>query len=147
MTLTLWSGRQSSSLSVFIFQHFTRGRLTSLAALKSIVRTLLGGAGNAFRPKMNAHAGSTLPELEAGTRPTISPYNSNPMDTNSIVAELIQQRDRVVAAIEALRGKRSYRRSPSSGIRRKMSAALKRKLSLSAKARWAAAKKAGKNAL
>jgi hypothetical protein len=85
-------------------------------------------------------------------RPTISPYNSNPMDTNSIVEELTQQRDRVVAAIEALRGKRSYRQSASSEInkrtpRRKMSAALKRKLSLTAKARWAAAKKAGKNAL
>jgi hypothetical protein len=74
------------------------------------------------------------------------------MDTNSIVEELTQQRDRLVAAIEALRGKRSYGRSASSGIktrhpRRKMSAALKRKLSLAAKARWAAAKKAGRNAL
>jgi hypothetical protein len=74
------------------------------------------------------------------------------MDTNSIVEELTLQRDRVVAAIEALRGKRSYHRSASSGIqarqpRRKMSAALKRKLSLAAKARWAEAKKAGKNAL
>jgi hypothetical protein len=74
------------------------------------------------------------------------------MDTNSIVEELTQQRDRLVAAIEALRGKRSYRRSASSGIktrqpRRKMSAALKRKLSLAAKARWAAAKKAGRNVL
>jgi len=74
------------------------------------------------------------------------------MDTNSIVEELSQQRDRLVAAIEALRGKRSYRQSASAGIkirkpRRKMSAALKRKLSLAAKARWAAAKKAGKNAL
>jgi len=74
------------------------------------------------------------------------------MDTNSIVEELSQQRDRVVAAIETLRGKRSYRRSASSGIktrkpRRTMSAAVKRKLSLAAKARWAAAKKAGKNAL
>jgi hypothetical protein len=85
-------------------------------------------------------------------RPTISPYNSNPMDTNSIIEELTQQRDRMVAAIEALRGKRTYRRSASSGTkarkpRRTMSAALKRKLSLAAKARWAAAKKAGKNAL
>jgi hypothetical protein len=85
-------------------------------------------------------------------RPTISPYNSNPMDTNSIIEELTQQRDRMVAAIEALRGKRSYRRSASSGTkarkpRRTMSAAVKRKLSLAAKARWAAAKKAGKNAL
>jgi hypothetical protein len=74
------------------------------------------------------------------------------MDTNSIVEELTQQRDRVVAAIEALRGKRTYRRSASSGTetqepRRKMSAAVKRKLSLAAKARWAAAKKSGKNAL
>jgi hypothetical protein len=74
------------------------------------------------------------------------------MDTSSIIDELTQQRDRVVAAIEALRGKRSYRRSASSGTkarkpRRTMSAAVKRKLSLAAKARWAAAKKAGKNAL
>ena len=74
------------------------------------------------------------------------------MDTNSIVEELSQQRDRVVAAIEALRGKRTYRRSASSGIKtqkpkRKISAAGRRNLSLAAKARWAAAKKVGKNAL
>jgi hypothetical protein len=74
------------------------------------------------------------------------------MDTNSIVEELSQQRDRLVAAIEALRGKRTYRRSTSSGTetqwpKRKMSAAGRRRLSLAAKARWAAAKKAGKNVL
>jgi hypothetical protein len=74
------------------------------------------------------------------------------MDTNSIVEELTQQRDRLVAAIEALRGKRTYRRSASSGTetqksKRKMSAAGRRSLSLAAKARWAAAKKAGKNVL
>jgi hypothetical protein len=74
------------------------------------------------------------------------------MDTNSIVEELSQQRDRVVAAIEALRGKRPYRLSASSGIRtrsprRTISAAGKRSISLAMKARWAAAKKAGKNVL
>jgi hypothetical protein len=74
------------------------------------------------------------------------------MDTNSIVEELTQQRDRVVAAIQALRGKRPYRRSASSGIKTRnprptMSAAGKRSISLAMKVRWAAAKKAGKNAL
>jgi hypothetical protein len=39
------------------------------------------------------------------------------MDTNSIIEELTQQRDRVVAAIEALREKRSYRQSAPSAIR------------------------------
>jgi hypothetical protein len=39
------------------------------------------------------------------------------MDTHSIVEELTQQRDRLVAAIEALRGKRFYQRSASSGIK------------------------------
>lgn len=74
------------------------------------------------------------------------------MDTNSIVNELTQQRDRIVAAIEALNGNRTHRASyalktKTRKTRRKMSAAGKRKLSLAAKARWAKAKKAGKNSL
>jgi hypothetical protein len=37
VTLTLWSGGQSSFLSGFIFQYFKHFWLTSVAALKSIV--------------------------------------------------------------------------------------------------------------
>jgi hypothetical protein len=72
------------------------------------------------------------------------------MNTNSIVEELTQQRDRVVAAIEALSGGgRKTRRGPSSTPhkRGKMSAAGKKRISDAMKARWAKAKKSGKNAL
>jgi hypothetical protein len=71
------------------------------------------------------------------------------MDTNNILDELAQQRDRIVAAIEALSGRRAYR-SPSSKPgkpRSKMSEAGKRRISERMKARWAKAKRAGKNAL
>jgi hypothetical protein len=70
-----------------------------------------------------------------------------PMDTNLILENLTEQRDRVVAAIEALTGGRT-RSSPFARRRRgKMSAAARKRLSLAAKVRWAKAKKAGKNAL
>jgi len=70
------------------------------------------------------------------------------MNTPNILEHLTEQRDRVVAAIEALSGGRTHRASSAKpGKRRKMSAAGKRKLSLAAKARWAKAKKAGRNAL
>ncbi|HXA86178.1 MAG TPA: hypothetical protein VNZ47_13945 [Candidatus Dormibacteraeota bacterium] len=70
------------------------------------------------------------------------------MDTPNIIEELTQQRDRVVAAIEALTGGRT-RRASSAGPRKRgqMSEAGRRSISLRMKARWAKAKKAGKNAL
>jgi hypothetical protein len=74
------------------------------------------------------------------------------MDTNSILEELTQQRDRVVAAIEALNGGRTRRSASSASSttgkgRSKMSEAGKRRISERMKARWAKAKRAGKNAL
>jgi hypothetical protein len=70
------------------------------------------------------------------------------MDTPNIVEQLTQQRDRIVAAIEALTGGRTRRASSAKPRkRRKMSAAAKKRLSLAAKKRWAKAKKAGKNRL
>ncbi len=76
-------------------------------------------------------------------------YNSEPMDTNHIIDELTQQRDRLVTAIKALKGTNHANRiSIRTGhSKRTLSAEAKRKLSLAAKARWAKAKKAGKNAL
>jgi len=70
------------------------------------------------------------------------------MDTPNIIEHLTQQRDRVVAAIEALSGDRA-RRSSSAKPRKqgKMTEAGKRRISEAMKARWAKAKKAGKNAL
>ncbi len=72
------------------------------------------------------------------------------MDTPNIIEALTEQRDRVVAAIEALTGGRARRASSSSAGPRKrgqMSEAGRRSISLRMKARWAKAKKAGKNAL
>jgi len=71
------------------------------------------------------------------------------MDTNHIIDELTQQRDRLVTAIKALKGTNHANRiSTGTGhSKRTLSAEAKRKLSLAAKARWAKAKKAGKNAL
>jgi hypothetical protein len=72
------------------------------------------------------------------------------MDTPNIIEALTEQRDRVVAAIEALTGGRTRRASFSSAGPRKrgqMSEAGRRSISLRMKARWAKAKKAGKNAL
>lgn len=70
------------------------------------------------------------------------------MDTTSIIEALTQERDRVVAAIEALSG--GHTRGGASTMPRKrgkLSAAVKKKMSLAMKARWAKAKKSGKNAL
>jgi hypothetical protein len=71
------------------------------------------------------------------------------MDTNQIIDELTQHRDRVVAAIKALTGtNRAHQVLSDNGrSKRTLSAKAKKKLSLAAKARWAKAKKAGKNAL
>jgi hypothetical protein len=76
-------------------------------------------------------------------------YNSNPMDTNNILDALTQQRDRIIAAIEALSGGRTNRSSSAKPgkPRSKMSEAGKRIISERMKARWAKAKRAGKNAL
>ncbi|HZE82531.1 MAG TPA: hypothetical protein VE604_16640 [Candidatus Polarisedimenticolia bacterium] len=70
------------------------------------------------------------------------------MDTPNIIEELTQQRDRIVAAIEALTGGRT-RRASSTGPRKRgqMSEAGRRSISQRMKARWAKAKRAGKNAL
>jgi DNA invertase Pin-like site-specific DNA recombinase len=71
------------------------------------------------------------------------------MDTPTIIEELTQQRDRVVAAIEALTGGRKRRASSAAGPRKRgqMSEAGRRSISQRMKARWAKAKKSGKNAL
>jgi hypothetical protein len=74
------------------------------------------------------------------------------MDTPNIIDQLTEQRDRIIAAIEALNGGRSRRIAVTTGKplgrpRGKMSAAGKRSISLAMKARWAKAKKSGKNAL
>ena len=71
------------------------------------------------------------------------------MDTPNIIEALTEQRDRVVAAIEALTGGRARRSSTSAAPRKRgqMSEAGRRSISLRMKARWAKAKKAGKNAL
>jgi hypothetical protein len=79
----------------------------------------------------------------------IRTYNSKSMDTESILQELTQQRDRVVAAIDALNGGGTRKASSSKPgkSRGKMSEAGKRRISERMKARWAKAKRAGKNAL
>jgi hypothetical protein len=72
------------------------------------------------------------------------------MDTPNIIEALTEQRDRVIAAIEALTGGRTRRASSSpAGTRKRgqMSEAGRRSISLRMKARWAKAKRAGKNAL
>jgi DNA invertase Pin-like site-specific DNA recombinase len=70
------------------------------------------------------------------------------MDTPNIIEELSQQRDRVVAAIEALTGGRTQRTSSTGPHKRgQMSEAGRRSISQRMKARWAKAKRAGKNAL
>jgi len=95
---------------------------------------------------------------------------SGNMNTNDILQELKQERDRLSAAIAALeghatgngrRGRRPGKPKTAKiaaidfpfGVpkpkrkRRKLSAAVKHRLSQAAKARWAKAKKAGKNSL
>jgi len=73
------------------------------------------------------------------------------MDTPNIIEALTEQRDRVIAAIEALTEGRTRRASSSSpaGPRKRgqMSEAGRRSISMRMKARWAKAKRAGKNAL
>ena len=71
------------------------------------------------------------------------------MDTDKILNELSQQRDRIIAAIEALGGggKRKSSSSKTGKSKSKMSEAGKRSISLRMKARWAKAKKSGKNSL
>ena len=73
------------------------------------------------------------------------------MDTPNIIEALTEQRDRVVAAIEALTGGRTRRASSSAAAgprkRGQMSEAGRRSISMRMKARWAKAKRAGKNAL
>ena len=71
------------------------------------------------------------------------------MNTDNILDELTQQRDRVVAAIAALNGGGTRRTSSAKTgkARSKMSEAGKRSISQRMKARWAKAKRAGKNSL
>ena len=73
------------------------------------------------------------------------------MDTTTIISQLEEERDRIVAAIAALNGGKTRRpgrpAKSSPGPRRKMSAAVKKRLSMIAKARWAKAKRAGKSSL
>lgn len=75
------------------------------------------------------------------------------MDTQSIIAELEAERDRLDAAIAALqrtdRRRAPGRRASHNGRRgpRHLSAAARRKIALAAKRRWAKAKAAGKNSL
>jgi hypothetical protein len=70
-------------------------------------------------------------------------------DTDAILSELIEQRDRIVAAIQALSGSSTTKRGrprKAAGTRM-MSAAAKKRISDAAKARWAKAKKEGRNSL
>lgn len=77
------------------------------------------------------------------------------MDTQSIIAELEAERNRLDEAIAALQGGRRRpgrppMRAPSTGARRgprRLSAAARRKISEAAKKRWAKAKAAGRNTL
>ncbi|HET6844954.1 MAG TPA: hypothetical protein VFK06_25205 [Candidatus Angelobacter sp.] len=69
-------------------------------------------------------------------------------DTDAILNELRNQRDRLEAAIQALSNGTAKRgRPPKQAGTRTMSAAAKKRISDAAKARWAKAKKAGKNSL
>jgi hypothetical protein len=83
-----------------------------------------------------------------------------PMDVESIVSALKDERNRIDAALAALsgigkgNGRRRGRRPGSLGAvrlgrkrTRRLSAAARRKISEAAKARWAQAKKAGRNSL
>jgi hypothetical protein len=71
------------------------------------------------------------------------------MDTDKILNELTEQRDRVVAALDALRGGRGRRGSAAKAGKSKgrMSDAGRRRISERMKARWAKAKRSGKNSL
>ncbi|HJT54781.1 MAG TPA: hypothetical protein VJ848_13080 [Candidatus Angelobacter sp.] len=77
------------------------------------------------------------------------------MDTESIIAELEAERDRLSEAIAALQGSRGGRRgrprASAAGngrrVRRHLSPAARRKIAEAAKRRWAKAKAAGRNSL
>ncbi|HLY99625.1 MAG TPA: hypothetical protein VKT33_11245 [Candidatus Angelobacter sp.] len=70
-------------------------------------------------------------------------------ETDAILTELIDQRDRIVAAIEALSGNSTAKRGrpKKAAGTRIMSPAAKKRISDAAKARWAKAKKEGRNSL
>jgi hypothetical protein len=76
------------------------------------------------------------------------------LDTESIIAELEAERDRLNDAIAALQGARRVgrgrpRAAAGNGrrVRRHLSAAARRKIAEAAKRRWAKAKAAGRNSL
>ena len=64
------------------------------------------------------------------------------MDTESIIADLEQERDRLTAAIHALSGAATRR----SGRRRRLSAAARKRISEGMRRTWAARKKRKKTA-
>ena len=69
-----------------------------------------------------------------------SEHRETPLDTKTIIAELEAERDRLSAAIAALRGNRiTFRKSSGKrdGRKRPHSAATRKKLSLATKRRWA----------
>jgi hypothetical protein len=61
------------------------------------------------------------------------------MDTNAIIKQLREERDRFDAAIKLLSG--TGNTAPAKGKRKKMSAAARKRISAAQKARWAKAKK------
>jgi hypothetical protein len=66
------------------------------------------------------------------------------LDTQSIIAELEAERDRLEAAISALKGGRTRRGRPAgttSGRKRHLSAAARKKIGEAMKKRWAERKK------
>jgi hypothetical protein len=69
---------------------------------------------------------------------------TTPLDTQSIIAELEAERDRLNAAIEALQGSRRKRGRPAGktdGRRRHLSAAARKRIGEAMKKRWAERKK------
>jgi hypothetical protein len=66
------------------------------------------------------------------------------LDTQSIIAELEGERDRLNSAIAALRGSRNIPKTATGrpdGRKRRLSAAARRKIGLAMKKRWAERKK------
>lgn len=63
------------------------------------------------------------------------------MDTQSIVAELEAERDRLNTAIEALQGRRMTASGKPDGRRRHLSAAARKRIGEAMKKRWAERKK------
>jgi hypothetical protein len=64
-----------------------------------------------------------------------------PLDTQSIIAELEAERDRLNSAIAALQNSQDKRGRTASGRRRHLSAAARRRIGLAMKKRWAERKK------